>query len=381
MRALVAGERVPVGGELVLAFDASLQSPIGVALIAVDAQRNACADFTPIDGTTREMRPGVQFGDVGRLVIKPGELPASVDRLILVAYHAGGAALRCPLSLTAGDAGFALDLTDRSDAAVILVEVYRHTSGWRMAANGQGYADGLIAVAASHRVDASWARRLSGSPSQGDRPPPPRSGSYSGSGVAIDRWHVLSNAHVVEDATKINVVAAGRTTGCELVFADPRNDLALLRVETELAGEAPFRPGLDLHLGEDIVVLGFPLTGLLGTGPQASAGNIAALCGIGNDSSIFQFTAPISSGNSGGPVLDMAGHIVGLVTSSLNMEHVRESGGNAQNINFGIKGAVIRSFLDAFGVVPRLAIDAAPVGRAQVVRQARDAIFRINSLC
>lgn len=167
----------------------------------------------------------------------------------------------------------------------------------------------------------------------------------------------------------------------DLVFSDMRNDLALLRVDAILPEIAAFRPGLDLHLGEDIVVLGFPLKGLLGSGPQASAGNIAGLCGVGNDSSVFQFTAPIASGNSGGPVVDTAGNVIGLVSSSLNLDRVRQSGANAENINFAIKGAIIRSFLDAFGLSPFLSDRTEPLGRAVVVRQMRDALFRIDCSC
>ena len=144
---------------------------------------------------------------------------------------------------------------------------------------------------------------------------------------------------------------------------------------------ARFRPGVDLHLGEEVVALGFPLQGLLGSGPQASAGNIAALCGIGDDSSVFQFTAPIASGNSGGPILDGSGHLIGLVCSSLNLDRLRASGANAENINFGIKGAMVRSFLDAFGLQPELAAPAGPVARAAMVREARATIHRINVTC
>lgn len=389
MRQLVAGERLAVDGDLSLVVD-DAGPPLGLALIAVDRARDAVTDFAPIDSGARELRPGAQFVDEARLTVRLAEVPGIVERLILVAFGTGGAPLKRLLALHAPAFRFAVDLAGRGDAAVILIELYRHAGGWRLAANGQGFAHGLVAIAAAHRVDVGWARRLSGGETRDHAPPRSRgSGESSGSGVAIDRHHVLSNAHVVEDASRITVLIGGRPTNADLVFADPRNDLALLRVDAELGGAARFRPGFDLHLGEDIVVLGFPLQGLLGTGPQASAGNIAALCGIGNDSSVFQFTAPIASGNSGGPVLDMAGHLVGLVSSSLDLDRLRQAGNNAQNINFAIKGAIIRSFLDAFGVVPQSAADAAPIapsiaqsiGRAAVVRQARETICRITALC
>lgn len=102
---------------------------------------------------------------------------------------------------------------------------------------------------------------------------------------------------------------------------------------------------------------------------------------MGNDCTRFQFTAPIASGNSGGPILDASGQVIGLVCSSLNLDRVRASGSNAENVNFGIRGAVARSFLDAFGLTPALAEPAAPMGRAAMVRKARGSLYRISVEC
>jgi S1-C subfamily serine protease len=337
------------------------------------------------------MRPAAHFEDAARLALDPGRLPPQVDRLLLVAFDRGNRPIGMPLTVASNDLRFTVDLRGRNDAAVILIECYRHQGNWRLAANGQGFAMGLGAIAGAHGLDHSWVQRLiprlqppdSASGAQGADDHLPRgSGSSTGSGIAIDMHHVLTNAHVVEDARAVTVHAAGRPLDAVTVFADPRNDLALLRVEAVLPATGRFRSQVGLHLGEDIVALGFPLQGLLGTGPQASAGNIAALCGIGNDSTVFQFTAPIASGNSGGPILDMAGDLVGLVSSSLNLDRIRQSGGSAENINFGIKGAVILSFLDSFGIEPPMAgRDPQILGRAAVVRQARDTIARIACQC
>ena len=385
MRDLVAGERAPIAGEVVVAID---DPPVELALLALDAARRAASAFPPIDTTARELRPAASFGEDRRLTLRLDRMPATVERLLLVAFHQRAEALRRGLRVSAGALRFGIDLATRDDSAVILIEVYRHGGGWRLAANGQGFSGGLVMVAAAHGVDADWARRLGHQgTSRGDRPGDapdgrrPASGTSSGSGVAVDRHHLLTNAHVVDGADGITAVMSGRPIAADLVFSDARNDLALLRVDAVLPQFAAFRPGLGLHLGEDVVVLGFPLQGLLGSGPQASAGNIAGLCGIGNDSTMFQFTAPIASGNSGGPILDMAGDLVGLVSSSLDLDGVRRAGANAENINFGIKGSVIRSFLDAFGLEPHVSGPAASLGRAAVVRRMRDAIVRIACTC
>lgn len=388
MRDLVAGERTEVGNALTLVLAEPLRPPLALALIGLDRARKVCRDFAPIDATSRELRPGAHFEEGGQLALMLSDLPAQVERLALVAYLSsgagGGVSFRDyrALTLDADGMRFRVDLVDRADTALILVEIYRHAGRWRMAADGGGFFHGLFGVASAFGIDEAWARRLIGdAPSRAPGSDRARGSNSSGSGVAIDPRHILSNAHVVEDARDINAIGEGRSMAAELVFADPRNDLALLRVEQPLPALARFRPGVDLHLGEEVVALGFPLQGLLGSGPQASAGNIAGLCGIGNDSSLFQFTAPIASGNSGGPIFDPSGHLIGLVCSSLNLDQLRAAGANAENVNFAIKAATVRSFLDAFGLEPELGSSSAPVGRAQMVRQARATIYRIGCTC
>jgi hypothetical protein len=283
MRDLVAGERAPVEDELVLALVEPLRPPLALALVALDRSRRGSSIFPPIDSHSRELRPGARFEEEGRLHLSLRQLPPEVERLALLAYLSGGpgggASFRdyASLTLTFGALRFRVDLVSRPETALILVEIYRHAGGWRVAANGGGFVQGLFGAADSFGLDQNWAGRLTGEgrPGTDGREAPGRErrpGTASGSGVAIDRCHVLSNAHVVEDAADISIVGDGRSMAAQLVFADPRNDLALLRVEQPLPARARFRPGLDLHLGEEVVALGFPLQGLLGSGPQASAG-------------------------------------------------------------------------------------------------------------
>ena len=79
----------------------------------------------------------------------------------------------------------------------------------------------------------------------------------------------------------------------ELVFADPTNDLALLRADSPPPGVARFRDGIPARLGETVVVIGYPLGGLLGSGPQVTTGNISSLIGPGDDTRALQFLSLI----------------------------------------------------------------------------------------
>ncbi|AHE54316.1 trypsin-like peptidase domain-containing protein [Sphingomonas sanxanigenens] len=392
MAELTAGQRVPLGADAVeinvsgAGLDRYARH-LGAVLIALDASRRVPESFRPMDSGAREMRPGASFVEGGALRIDLNALPAEVDRLMLVLHILGGigagVTLRDLQSITTTIAAhrFPLDTTNRGEASVILVEIYRRNGEWRLSANGQGFVGGIGAVASSLNIDIPVTypddvQDIAPSPGGHDRPPP--GSKFSGSGFAVDSRHVLTNAHVVDGARTVSVASEKLTSPAEVVFVDSRNDIALLRVERDLPAAARFRFALDLHLGEDIVVVGFPLQGLLGSGPQATAGNVSSLCGMGNDSSVMQFTAPTASGNSGGPILDTAGLVVGQVHSSLNIERIRQGGVNAENVNFGSKAPMLRTFLATNDVGCTVSDDSAQRNRADIVREARSYIYLVK---
>jgi S1-C subfamily serine protease len=77
-------------------------------------------------------------------------------------------------------------------------------------------------------------------------------------------------------------------------------------------------------------------------------GNVTATNGIGDDSRYLQISAPVQSGNSGGPLLDQNGNLVGVVSSKLNALKIAAQGGDLpQNVNFAIKAAILATFLDS----------------------------------
>jgi S1-C subfamily serine protease len=78
---------------------------------------------------------------------------------------------------------------------------------------------------------------------------------------------------------------------------------------------------------------------------------VSALAGIGNDARLFQVTVPVQRGNSGGPLLDLHGRVVGVVVGKLDAVQVASVTGDIpQNVNFAIKAGVVRTFLQASGV-------------------------------
>jgi S1-C subfamily serine protease len=210
------------------------------------------------------------------------------------------------------------------------------------------------------------------------KPPPAPSGSgapvprqvSSGTGFVIGQGRLMTNNHVVRDCTEMR---ARNATGAELparvLATDATRDLALLAVEGEAGPILRFRAGGELRRGEGVVTYGFPLAGLLSAGPTLTTGDVSALSGMRDDPRSYQISAPVQPGNSGGPLLDLGGHIVGVVVSKLNAQRIAQATGDIpQNVNFAVKGTEALAFLREQGMQPELAethgtlLSAAEVG-------------------
>lgn len=175
----------------------------------------------------------------------------------------------------------------------------------------------------------------------------------TGTGFVVNKkGHVLTNAHVVEACTELRARMPGDAAApIELVAKDARNDLAVLKLQAAPARTAVFRDGQPVRQGDGVVVYGYPLSGALATDGNVTTGNVSALAGMANDSRMLQITAPVQLGNSGGPLVDMSGNIVGVIVSKLNaLAFAATAGDIPQNVSFAIKASVVREFLDANSV-------------------------------
>ena len=186
----------------------------------------------------------------------------------------------------------------------------------------------------------------------------PRQLNGGGSGFYIKEGLVLTNAHVIDSCNEVRV-QGDYYYRVDVIKKASAVDLALLKISSDLPSEkhrhsAPFRSkSASLQLGEGIAVFGYPLPGSLSFEGNFTIGNVSSMEGSPTEitpSDAFQFTAPIQRGNSGGPVLDAAGNVVGIATEFLlNLYDDRNI---AQNINFAVSLKAIRKFLKDAGVEP-----------------------------
>jgi S1-C subfamily serine protease len=206
----------------------------------------------------------------------------------------------------------------------------------------------------------------------------------SGSGIFIsDVGHILTNNHVVDSCGKIRVKRNGDVEKPATVVArDTTNDLALLvsDLHAEASEPAAFRSGIPVRAGESIAVYGFPLPGALSANGNVVSGDVSALTGLGDDVRYFQISAPVQPGDSGGPLLDDAGLVVGMVNAELNSIAVAKITGDLpQNVNFAIKGNVITSFLEAHSIGYRSQAPATKLDLTAVADRAQQ--FTVLVVC
>lgn len=177
-----------------------------------------------------------------------------------------------------------------------------------------------------------------------------------GSGVLISEIGIIAtNYHVVEDATKIEVVFPenGFTRTASIRLKDSKNDIAIL-VLNDFSYTNTFKQSIPftvadantIKIGEEVFTLGFPLGEIMGTTSRLSNGRINSLYGLQDDPRLFQISNPLQPGNSGGPLFNSKGELIGLVVSSLNAKYFYENiGVIPQNVNFAIKSTYLQNLI------------------------------------
>ncbi len=145
-----------------------------------------------------------------------------------------------------------------------------------------------------------------------------------GSGFFITAsGYFISNYHVVKDAKRVELKTSSGLKEAQVIRVDKQNDLALLKVEgkyneLKISTSPP-------SLADEVLAMGFPMPTLQGFSPKVTKGIISSLSGMGDDIRYYQIDAAIQPGNSGGPLLDSNGVVVGVNTSKLNDLYVIES--------------------------------------------------------
>lgn len=170
--------------------------------------------------------------------------------------------------------------------------------------------------------------------------PPPRTSKKTGTGFVIaNSGLILTAYHVVEGATNIEArLSDGSWVHVAIKSFARANDVAVLDAKTPLADALTIASEGSTTIGADVYTIGFPVVGVLGDEPKYSNGTISSLSGLQGDSTLFQVSVPVQPGNSGGPLCNTKGQVVGIITSSAAVEYFYgKTRTLPQNINWAIK--------------------------------------------
>lgn len=176
----------------------------------------------------------------------------------------------------------------------------------------------------------------------------------SGTGFGIySNGIIVTNFHVIDGAKSIKVRGVNsdfsKTYKAKLLISDKNNDLALIRIDdygfTSL-GVIPFtiKTGL-AGVGENIFVLGYPLRATMGDEVKLTNGIVSSKTGFQGDITSYQISAPVQPGNSGGPLFDSQGNLIGII----NAKH-----SGAENASYAIKTSYLTNLIDLLPSPPKL---------------------------
>lgn len=169
---------------------------------------------------------------------------------------------------------------------------------------------------------------------------------WSGTGFALNNGYVVTNYHVVEDAKSINISGINGDFNdsytASVVATDKINDLAIIRVsDSRFNGFRTLPYAIDMNqaeVGDDVFVLGYPLTQTMGDEIKLTNGIISSRTGFQGDVSLYQMSAPIQPGNSGGPMFNSKGNVVGIVCA-----HHK----GTENVGYAIKTSYLKNLAES----------------------------------
>ena len=176
--------------------------------------------------------------------------------------------------------------------------------------------------------------------------------NWNGSGTGFyvnNEGFIATNYHVIQDATDIVVLCKqngmNQKYKATVFQTDKINDLAVIKITDKNFVPLPALPyqlaSETVAVGNEVFSLGFPLADIMGESVKYTDGKISSLTGINEDVTKYQVTAPIQNGNSGGPLFDNSGNVVGIIESRLNKDKY-----NSENVNYAVKAGLLKNIVD-----------------------------------
>lgn len=198
----------------------------------------------------------------------------------------------------------------------------------------------------------------------------------SGSGFLVDsNGNILTNDHVISGC---DLISTGDNKIATLVKSDKTNDIAVINSKTLKDFSAVLFSRDDPTLGQRVLVSGYPFNSIL-ENLNFTSGTVSSELGISQNVNQFQLTAPIQPGNSGGPIFNEYGGILGMTVATISTQKFEEYVESlAQNINFGIKKSTLVKFLDQLDIEYRSGNANFFAGDANVAEVAKESTILVK---
>ncbi|MBX3009793.1 MAG: trypsin-like peptidase domain-containing protein [Melioribacteraceae bacterium] len=172
----------------------------------------------------------------------------------------------------------------------------------------------------------------------------------NGSGFFInENGYIATNYHVIQDANDIQIEYFQKGTKhiykAKVIVSDKQNDLAIIKIDDpnfKKLNKIPYVFSTNIKdVGTSVFALGYPIANVMGEEVKFTDGKISSKTGIQGDVTVYQISAPIQPGNSGGPLFDEKGNLVGITSSGLNREFFK-----SENVNYAIKSTYLKNLID-----------------------------------
>ena len=180
--------------------------------------------------------------------------------------------------------------------------------------------------------------------------------------------YVVTNHHVIEGANSIFLkFFMGEKIRAKVVAEDKKNDVAILLLSKRpksASGNVALGDSNNVEMGQKVFTVGYPMSTVLGRKPKYSEGIINSTTGYYDDPGLFQITVPIQPGNSGGPLFNMNGEVIGVTTSSFStVAAAQRTGVLPQNLNFAVKSLYITALLQTVSgfSISKIGIEPVPI--------------------
>jgi TPR repeat protein len=182
---------------------------------------------------------------------------------------------------------------------------------------------------------------------------------------------VVTNHHVIASGNRFEIYLPGSaTTPARVLRTDPVNDVAILKADIQ-SKPIPITPSFTLNRGEEVLTLGYPAPTVQGAQQKATFGRINATSGVQDDVRFVQIDTPIQPGNSGGPLLNTRGEVVGIITAKLR--------GEFQNVNYALKVDYLHPLLSASPKLMKGVSENKSMSMTEIAEHFHDSVVMIIS--